>query len=360
MKSSLSEYRSKVSYQFFEDIFREQLQDLERYRKKYRGFNVYAIDGDSLDLPATTDVIENGFRGYPTSKNRETHYPKMYTVQVLDIVNNVVRDFLFSEKQDEVHLARSFVQRTSELNSISIYDRLHCGYDTFLAHKKKGNYFIVRARTGFSCATSGKGVHLEVQNFIKSNNRSRTVLWYPTRGHKGERQEIYVRLIKIKNPKTQEDYVFVTNLPEQDWSRKEIAQLYGRRWDIETSFKELTYILKMSQWHSKKINGILQEIFALCWLANSVRFCMQKYNQLPSADLREKDYRKSNFKITTICFLDYFHLLLRKKWIHFWRILEFWIFRMTQTRTRNLRSYPRVVKHRGREYKYDNLVPRRA
>jgi hypothetical protein len=144
------------------------------------------------------------------------------------------------------------------------------------------------------------------------------------------------------------------------WGRRTIADLYRRRWDIETSFKDLTNILKMNQWHSQFINGILQEIYALFWLVNTSRACMQQMKAMPTSDLQEQKYKKSNMKLTVKCLLDYLFLLLQQKWKKFWTILTYWINRMSQTRIRNSRSYPRVVKHRGREYKQNNLVPRRS
>ncbi len=319
---------------------------------------MYAIDGDHLDLPASQDIINNGYIGYPTSKGRETHYPKMYTTQVLDIVNSQIRDFKYSANQDEVYHGREFAG-TLETNSIAIYDRLHCGYNTFLAHQEADNHFIIRARMGESTRTSGKGIHLAVQSFQKSKKRSEIVLWKPERGKIKTSPNVYVRLVKVSNKKTKKDDIFVTNLPISDFKAREIGNLYRRRWDIETSFKQLTFVLKMCQWHSKKFNGILQEIFALLWLVNVTLKEMQLSQAISSEDLQEKNYRKANFKLVVRCFMDHLKLLVCGKYKKFLSLLKHWIQRTCQSRTRDARSYPRTVKHRGREYKYDNLVPRR-
>lgn len=273
-------------------------------------------------------------------------------------MNGYVHEFAQSSQQDEVHLARRLISKR-EQNSISIYDRLHCGYETFLEHQRHGSFFIVRARVGLSTSSSGKGVHLEVQDFLRSKDRSRWVLWKPARGFIRKKPKVYVRLVKVRNRKTQEDNIFVTNLPDVHWGRQEIADLYARRWDIETNFKELTYILKMGQFHSKNLNGILQEIYALLWLTNAQRFCMQQVAQAPSSDLMEKTYVKSNFKLGIRCLLDHYILLLKKHWKLFWRLIEGWIRRLGQRRQRRSRAYARVVKHRGREYQLANTVPRR-
>lgn len=346
-KSSLSEARSKVSYEFFEDTFRSSFDSAPR--KKFRGYDVYAVDGDQLDLPASEDVLAHNFRGYPSKKNQETHYPKAYVVHVLDVVNNLVADFAYSAEQEESSLAQMLVQRYGE-KSIFIYDRLHCGFDTFVAHEAAGNYFVVRART------NGGGTHREVKRFIASPSRSKLIKWeyiWPNRF----KPAATVRLVKVRHPKTKEDRIYVTNLPSVLFSNSDIERLYRRRWDIETSFKDLTDTLKLNQWHSTKINGVLQEVYALLWLANSVRTEMNRVAGTP--DVFAEEYEKSNFKLCTRLVIDHLKLLVEGHCHKFRRLFRYWACRMIEKRRRFSRSNPREVKHRGREYPPANAIKRR-
>ncbi len=52
VKSSLSEARDKVSYEFFGEIFNQDIARFKKMRKTYRGYYVNAVDGSDLDLPA--------------------------------------------------------------------------------------------------------------------------------------------------------------------------------------------------------------------------------------------------------------------------------------------------------------------
>lgn len=327
-------------------------------RKTHKGLFIYAVDGDQLDLPASSDVTSAGYRGYPCSKNRETHYPKMYTVQVLDLLNTVVHDFRYSHEQNEAHCARELALGF-EKNSLAIYDRLHCGYPLFLAHAKAGNHFLVRARTNGRCSKV-------IDDFCASKKRAAKVLWRPnhhtqTSFAKGlENPPLWVRLIKVRNPRSKEVIVFVTNLPSTLFSHQEIAKLYQRRWDIETSFRDLTQTLKMNQWHSTKINGILQEIFALLWIVNQVRMYMTLMRHDGPSCFLKVDYKKSNFKLCLGLVMRHLELLIKRKFKALRSILEFWLRRTMEKRKHLARYYPRVVRHRGREYKHTNLVPRRS
>ena len=51
---------------------------------------------------------------------------------------------------------------------------------------------------------------------------------------------------------------------------KEIKKLYEWRWGIERSFRELKYTIGLTNFHAKKVEYILQEIFARLIIYN---FC---------------------------------------------------------------------------------------
>lgn len=54
----------------------------------------------------------------------------------------------------------------------------------------------------------------------------------------------------------------ITNLPEDGFPAREIKKIYAMRWGIETSFRELRYAVGSSCFHSKKVEYIMQEIYA--------------------------------------------------------------------------------------------------
>ena len=54
----------------------------------------------------------------------------------------------------------------------------------------------------------------------------------------------------------------ITNLDATEFPPKELKRLYGMRWGIETSFRELKYTVGLLHFHAKKVENITQEIFA--------------------------------------------------------------------------------------------------
>ena len=89
-----------------------------------------------------------------------------------------------------------------------------------------------------------------------------------------------------------EDYyeVVVTNLDTDEFPADTLKQLYGMRWGIETSFRDLKYTVGLLHFHSKKVEYILQEIFA--------RLIMYNFSELITSHVViEKKDRKYEYKV---------------------------------------------------------------
>ncbi len=251
VKSSYSKMRLKISYHFFQEKFFDLIQTIQNHRKTYKGLYIYATDGQESAIPVSEEILSLGYRGRMRVKKKETYYPRMYFSQSFDVVNEVTMGVSFSSQRNENRDALLFLKKI-EKNSLVLYDRAYICRTLLDEHQRKGNYFIFRCQSG--------GTFKEIIEFCKS--KKRTDIWF----YNG----MEIRLIKIKNPHTKEDLVMATNLPSDLFSRSQIADLYARRWAVESSFKD-SVTQKFEQWHSKTENGILQELYTHLWLLNWTR-----------------------------------------------------------------------------------------
>lgn len=338
-----------MSVEFFREIFEEDLQ--RHKRQTFKGHYIYAMDGDHLDLPASVTILKAGFRGSAITAAEETHYPKMYTVQALDLVNGVVKKFSYSERISEQRQAWSMV-KDLETNSITLYDRLYDFYQTAWVHTGAGNYFFARVKVNNPKSPKA------IREFIQSNRRSQWIEMHPPLQDKEKRPSIRVRFIKVRNPRTKKVLVFMTNTAEDLIRRKEAADFYQRRWGIESNFKDLTSTLMMTKWRSKKLQGILQEIYALLWLVNNVRRQMVVVT-LKSETWLNRDYRKANFKLLIGLLVENFDLVVHQRWRRLRAIFKHLIHRGTEKRRHLSRQYPRELKKFGKKYKNASRVPKR-
>jgi len=348
VKSSLSEARDKVSHHFFKDIYESDLKRLNNSRKTYRGFYIYAVDGDDLNLPRSKGVLEQGYKGHPYAKDFETHYPKMYTVFAYDVLSGLLQRFAYASKYQELNLALE-LSPSFEKNSITIYDRYYSGYPLMAAHAKAGSHCLIRIKT------NGDKTALPVRKFLASDKLDMDVEWFSSKNKKQD--PIKIRLVKFINPRTKKMMVFATTLSRDAFSRKELVKLYQKRWEIETTFKDLTHTLKMDQWHSKKINGILQEVYALLWFINNIKIQMTSVED-DEDFLKQNNYCKSNFKLCAKLVIDNIFWVISGQYKKLRDLLIFWISRTIEKRIHRSRSYPRIVKGKRSKFPVHSKVPR--
>lgn len=104
--------------------------------------------------------------------------------------------------------------------------------------------------------------------------------------------ELPVRIVRFKVKNTTE--VIMTNLPEEEFSASEIKKIYGMRWGIETSFRDLKHTIGLNYYHAKKSDSILQEIYSRMVMYN---FCQLVTNSAKIKRPKSKRGRKFAYKI---------------------------------------------------------------
>ena len=332
VKSALSQIRSRISYKFFEDKFREQNQLAQSRQKIWNGLHVYAIDGIQLTLPRTNDIILAKYSGRKVSKYRESYMPKMFVTAAYDVISGVMKDVRESSTLNEIADAHSMVKGFED-NSLTIYDRLYVSRELIHTHNDYHNFFLFRLRQ--SCLK-------ELRLIYKTKRKRLTV----------EVDGITVHVIKIKNPKTGEWDAFASNLPLRLVTEKTVRKLYNLRWEVENAFRDFTQTIKLEQWHSKSINGIRQEFYLALWLYNFTK--LKILSKFGGAKESMKDtYRKPNFKILFGYVAKNF-VRICKQVRGVWKIFVELIDCTMETRTRHSRSYKREIKSPQSPFPYNN------
>lgn len=340
-KSSLAKARGRVNWTFFRDIFFRSVEDMDSQRQTWRGLHVYAIDGDQFELPRSKDFIDSGYDGHPTPEKTKTYLPRMYVVTCCDVLSGSIKDFSFSNKNEEVDLA-VFMAEFIDKSSLTLYDRLFMGRRLIEAHQKSGSYFLARVRSG--------------------NHFSEVMRLYNTNATVGkfEHNGATVLVIKVFHPKTKEIAVYCTNLPRDKFKNKEVADLYALRWEVETANRTFTETLKAEQWHSNSENGVLQEIYTLLWFINQVRLQMADKKNMAVTLGRLFHYTKANFKLISDTIIRGFDDLINNRRRRLLSRIIILMEKSKEVRRRRSRSYPRQTRHARQLYKSASLVPREA
>jgi hypothetical protein len=338
--SSLCAFRKKISFNFFKNIFDKLLSDYWGKLNTYQGLHIIGIDGDEFSLSATGDALDEGYRGRATKDNKETYYPRMFVVKAVLLMSGVVCGFHYSKSLDEITGALEILQSLPK-KILAVYDRFYFSKRLIEGHETHGSYFICRCKTG--------GTFIEIVKFAQSLKRSMDIVLH----------DVPIRLVKIKNPQTKKDFIFATNLPKSAWGRKQIEEIYQLRWECETVNRDQGLSMKMESFHSKDINGILQELYSSLIIHNILR--IEAYeNGGFKVNPDTKETKKTNFKLLIEMSVQWLNKLWEEKIEEFIEFFKDIVVKNISKRKRLSRWYEREFKNFAKSYKNSSLVSRRC
>jgi hypothetical protein len=122
--------------------------------------------------------------------------------------------------------------------------------------------------------------------------------------------------------------------------------------EVETSFRDLTETAKIEQWHSKSLNGILQELYASFWLWNYAKI-QTHLRQKKTENPLESGYEKPNHKLILSFIVKLFPRILKRA-RGVLQDLETLMNLSTERRKRRSRWYKRELKTPRSPYPYNN------
>ena len=116
---------------------------------------------------------------------------------------------------------------------------------------------------------------------------------------------------RINNSDTgkEEWEVLLTNLNRFEFPIPRIKEMYHKRWDIETSFRELKYALGGINFHSKKDDFIKMELFAHFIMFNAVS---RSIVCVPVSQTNHKYPYAIDFKMACLIVRKYYRLHNKK------------------------------------------------
>ena len=121
-------------------------------------------------------------------------------------------------------------------------------------------------------------------------------------------KEFYKMSLRVVRFKITDDTYecLVTNLTRDEFDLTELKKMYHMRWDIETAFKVLKYIIGMISFHSKKRNFIQQEIYSAILLHCLTNIIADRIQ------IEQSDRRKHKYKVNISTAVTNMRLWLRK------------------------------------------------
>lgn len=243
-------------------------EDLELYRGKYR---LCAIDGSDLVLDNAKELLAH-FGGSGRKKDCATALVSL----CYDPLNKIILDGgLHPYGTSERQAARENIEKVKALplpkgvENLFIFDRGYPSRELFAEMIDSGQSFLMRVRKKFNldfdAAKGNRKVYFE---------------------HAGK--SYYVRVFKVKLDSGEEE-VLVTNICEKHLSRKEIGDLYFKRWGIEVVFDTLKNMLELENMSGRRVVTTYQDFWAKLDLANTTAALEFTTNEKIEENTRDKN-----------------------------------------------------------------------
>lgn len=251
-KQSASNALNKLSWRAFEFLLGEANQG-DLLEKLWHGHRVRIVDGTKLHLPRSPELLEH-FEVQSTSGG-PGHYPQAWMVTLINAMScQPVAMELGCHKDSERELMLKMLARFRP-GDLALLDRGLGGANVYRELTKAGVEYIHRVKT------SGDRIAAYIKEFLVSRKAS-AVTAVPVKDD-GEEILLFVRLVRGPRDSEGKRIVFATSLLDEDvYSTQSIRDLYRTRWNIETMYGRVKNVLEIGKFHSRSLNGVMQEIYA--------------------------------------------------------------------------------------------------
>lgn len=325
--SAFVQQRSKIDPSAFEYLFK--IVNSNSYKSNYKGYRLLAVDGSDIHIPNNHKDAES----LQQSVNNSKSYNLLHLNAMYDICNRTYVDALI-QKFHNSNEHSAFVDMVDRYDktvpTVFIADRGYESYNNMAHVQEKNQFFLIRIKDSSSTGIL-KGMSLpyddeydininlsltrkqtnETKELLKNKNEYKYMShnskfdFLPQTSRKYVAMKPYLlhfRIVRFKI--TENTYeVVLTNLDKKNFPAEELKKLYAMRWGIETSFRELKYTIGLLHFHSKKVEFIIQEIFA--------KLIMYNYSELIVTNItiqnKERTYSyRVNFTVAAHICKKYF------------------------------------------------------
>ena len=285
--ASWCEARARLPEELWPELLQHsinRLKDLTSGRFLYKGRQVFLIDGSTLSMPDTPELVEHF--GYSGSKHGLSRFPLGRITFVVLAGPNCVWDYRFAD------------YRTSEDTQLhQMWDRIPkgaiCIFDRNFSSFYNLNKLLQRGIDSISRLHHHRDPIKLISNGTRIGNNEWKVSLNLT-PHRRKKyndpslpQHLCVRLIRqefLRKGKSKQIWLVTTLLDACCHSKQEIEDLYGSRWEIETRIGELKITLKMNVLRSKGARAVRYDVAATILAYNLLRIVIHqaaKQEQVP-------------------------------------------------------------------------------
>ncbi len=276
----------------------------------YKGYRLMAVDGSRVRMPTNPQDADS----FVKCKENERPHNGFHLNAMFDILQKVYTDAVIQKHhtQNEDKAMIEMIERAKYAKGLVICERGYESYNNMAHLQENGWKYIIRIKGpgGFGIAdglqlperaefdlpvnlSMTRRKNKDTKELLKDRNRYRYIpnkvnFDYLSTGFKrtdpAEFFTLNFRIVRFKISGNSYE-MLATNLPGEEFPEEELKNLYAMRWGMETSFRNLKYIVGMLGFHSRKAESVAQEIYASLIMHNMTQF-ISNCVRLPERDTK--------------------------------------------------------------------------
>lgn len=324
--SAFVQQRSKILPEALKYLFEEFTASYKKY-KTFNGYRLIAVDGSKINIPHNEKDLDTYVKGKTGARGHN-----LVNLNVLyDLENKLYIAATIEpiKKHNERQALINMIDNSNLTNkTLLVADRGYEGYNVFAHLQEKGWKYVIRIRDNDQNAIAKSlnlPIHKEFDEEIKLKITRRQTNKIKANPHiykflpqnsnfdylkdKKDYYEISFRLVRFKISENTYE-TLITNTNKIEFSSEALKKIYHMRWGIETSFRELKYAIGLVSFHSKKMDFIIQEIFAKLTMYN---FCEMITLNVIITQKQSKYMYQVNFTMAIHICKHFFKILKNKK-----------------------------------------------
>lgn len=279
-RSGLTRARAKVRWTIFEDLLARAVALAYRLWPRdpkylWHKMTVIAFDGSWFNLPAT-DALRKEFDPMSGLDHPgKGHYPQCLVTTAFDVFRRLPIARHIGSIHDSERAQAQALLGSIPSGSVLLFDRGYPSYDLirYLREHHQG-YFLFRC--------PAESTFPAVEDFVRSRKPEGFIVISPSNKYlkkcrSGDRKHarlIQLRIVRSESPDGSCSVLLTNLLNEQQFSAPEITDLYFRRWEVESHYRDEKVGLAIEKFHGKTPNSIRQEILAAAIMAVIARTLM--------------------------------------------------------------------------------------
>lgn len=268
--SALSKARKRLGPAPMEWLFEKTSEEWSKRDSfnKWRGLNVYAIDGTTMAVADTEETADHFGRHRSGKRATESGYPSLRLVWLMCARSRLVAAARFGPStKGEITYAKELLS-VLPADSLVILDRLYYAAAILLPIVGGSNrhYLLKLKSTAKYAEVESLGEGDALVEFVVSDEARKKDATLP--------KNFRARLVHYQSGDT--EYRLLTSLVDpSDHSAEDLCAMYQERWEAELAYDELkTHLLDEPVLRSRKVEGVQQELWGVLLAYNLVRLEM--------------------------------------------------------------------------------------